>query len=67
MVILGIDPGLTRTGYGLLSVDNEILNVLDYGVIEPNKNDIVPKRLYTIYSDIEQLIQTFSYIISYIK
>jgi len=60
MVILGIDPGLTRTGYGLLSVDNEILNVLDYGVIEPNKNDIVPKRLYTIYSDIEQLIQTFS-------
>ena len=59
MLILGIDPGLTKTGFGLLSISNDKPQIVDYGVIEPNKNDNLSKRLYTIYTDINQLIDMF--------
>ncbi len=39
MVILGIDPGTTRIGYGLIEKTNNKLFCLDYGVIEnPGKD-----------------------------
>ena len=33
---------------------------IDYGTIEPNKNDSLSKRLYSIYSDINHLIDMFN-------
>ncbi len=60
MIILGIDPGLTVTGFGVLSTKNDITQIIDYGVIEPNKKETLSKRLYTIYTDIEELIRVFS-------
>ena len=60
MIVLGIDPGLTKTGFGLLSISNDIPQIIDYGIIQPNKNDTLSKRLYTIYVDMEELINTFS-------
>jgi len=60
MVILGIDPGLTKTGFGVLSIVNDKPNLIDYGIIEPNKKDSLSLRLYTIFTDIEELINTFS-------
>jgi len=59
MIVLGIDPGLTKTGFGLLSISNDIPQIIDYGIIRPNKNDNLSKRLYTIYTDINQLIEMF--------
>ena len=59
MIILGIDPGLIKTGFGLLSINNNTPKMLDYGVIEPNKNDNLSKRLFTIHQDIETLISTY--------
>ena len=52
MIILGIDPGLIRTGFGILLIKNDELKLLDYGIVEPNKNDDLSVRLYTISSDI---------------
>ena len=60
MIILGIDPGLTRTGFGLVLIKNDKLKLLDYGIVEPNKNDDLSKRLYSIYTDINQLIEMFN-------
>ena len=51
MIVLGIDPGLTKTGFGLLSISNDIPKIIDYGIIEPNKSDNLSKRLYSIYTD----------------
>jgi len=34
VIILGIDPGSIRTGYGILNTTNDILAVLDYGLIQ---------------------------------
>jgi len=59
MIILGIDPGLTKTGFGVISVKNNNIKLLDYGIIEPNKTDSLSKRLFTIHQDIENLIDTY--------
>ena len=60
MIVLGIDPGLTRTGFGILSISKNKPTLIDYGIIESNKNDSLSKRLFTIFSDVEKIIQTFS-------
>ena len=36
MIVLGIDPGLTATGFGLLSISNDKPQIIDYGTIEPS-------------------------------
>ena len=60
MIVLGIDPGLTKTGFGLLSISNDTPKIIDYGIIEPNKDDNLSKRLYSIYTDMNQLIEMFN-------
>jgi len=60
MIVLGIDPGLTVTGFAILSTKNDDTRIIDYGTIEPNRKDTLSKRLYSIYADIEELIKVFS-------
>ena len=60
MIILGIDPGLTTTGFGILSTKNDQTKIIDYGIIQPNRKDTLSNRLYSIYEDIEELIKIFS-------
>ena len=60
MVIIGIDPGLVKTGYGIISIKNEKPELIDFGIISPNPNDTISNRIFTIFSDIEQLINTYS-------
>ena len=36
--ILGLDPGLRRTGWGLISVEGSRLSHVAHGVISPKKN-----------------------------
>lgn len=38
MIILGIDPGSTRTGFGVISKEREI-KLIDYGVIEYKRKE----------------------------
>tara|TARA_B100000029_G_C17395181_1_gene894926 strand:- start:281 stop:763 length:483 start_codon:yes stop_codon:yes gene_type:complete len=60
MIILGVDPGLTQTGFGLISIKEDHPKIIDFGVIQPNRNDTLSKRLHTIYIDMEEIIGTFS-------
>ena len=60
MIILGIDPGLVTTGFGILSNKNDVTKIIDYGIIQPDKKETLPKRLFSIYTDIEELIKKFS-------
>lgn len=60
MVILGIDPGSVKCGYGILKVTNDDLIVLDYGMIDPKKSsDSFIDRLKVIYDKIVLLIQSY--------
>tara|TARA_B100000579_G_scaffold381243_1_gene349667 strand:- start:4591 stop:5073 length:483 start_codon:yes stop_codon:yes gene_type:complete len=59
MIVLGIDPGLRKTGFGVLSISNDKPELIDYGIIEPNKDEKISKRLFSIYNDINQLVEMF--------
>ena len=59
MIIIGIDPGLVKTGYGLIKVINNDCAIIDFGIICPNKSDNLSNRLSTIYQDISLIINKF--------
>ena len=56
MRILGIDPGLTKTGFGIIDIKNEDFNLIDYGIIKPKVKDKLEKRLLTIFEDVSEII-----------
>lgn len=55
MIVLGIDPGLSRTGFGLIQNDRSILSCLDFGCIAPEA-DYFASRLKFIYDGVSDLI-----------
>ena len=59
MRILGIDPGLTKTGFGIINIKNEKVNLIDYGIIKPKAQDKLEKRLLTIFNDISEIINSY--------
>lgn len=57
MRILGIDPGIERTGWGIVDVDGGNNKAIDYGCIVTSKNTAFPIRLKEIFSGIDAIIQ----------
>ena len=60
MKILGIDPGLIQTGFGIISVKDDETALIDYGIIKPSPNDKLANRLLTIFSDVGKIIKDFN-------
>ena len=58
MKILGVDPGLVNTGFGIISY-NKVIEILDFGIISPDKNNSLSLRLHTIYTDMRLLIEKY--------
>lgn len=58
-IILGIDPGLARTGYGLVKKKDTKYAVVDYGFIATEPNEKYPHRLDFIYQQIGNLIKKY--------
>lgn len=58
MIILGIDPGSTRIGYGVISGPKK-LKLIDYGTID-NKREEVGKLLSDISNEVSGLIKKHS-------
>lgn len=59
MVILGIDPGIATTGYGVCEYDNVRFRYLDCGVIETAKGQRVEARLDHVYKSVCRLIEQY--------
>lgn len=57
MRILGIDPGLGITGYGLIEAAGNNVKLIEAGVIRSNAKDKIEKRLSEIYRKITLLIK----------
>ena len=60
MNILGIDPGLGTTGYGIISSVNNSIQLVDFGTIKTSPKDNLSIRLKIIFDKISQLIDTYS-------
>jgi crossover junction endodeoxyribonuclease RuvC len=57
MIILGIDPGIATTGYGLIENKGSNLCLVDYGcILTPAKTPVV-ERLNTIFNQLSKLIK----------
>lgn len=55
--ILGIDPGLQHTGWGVIRSDNQRLQFVDGGCISPNTSLTMPERLLALHEALAQVIQ----------
>ena len=58
MIILGIDPGLASTGFGVINCDRKGPSLFKCGHIKTFPNNSVASRLFQIHNDIEQIIGT---------
>jgi len=58
--IIGIDPGLRRTGWGVVESDGVRLVYVASGVITPPKDDDLAYRLSALFDEITGIIQSFS-------
>lgn len=56
-VIIGIDPGSHRTGYGIIQQQGNRLTALNYGVVE-TKADELADRLLEIYQGLKSVLHT---------
>lgn len=59
MIILGIDPGFARTGYGIVEEKNKNLRAVDYGCISTSANLSFEKRLKKIHKELVDLIKKY--------
>ncbi|MDP2921776.1 MAG: crossover junction endodeoxyribonuclease RuvC [Candidatus Omnitrophota bacterium] len=57
MKILGIDPGLGITGYGLIDAQGNSVRLIEAGIIRSSAKDKMEKRLASIYKKIISLIK----------
>ena len=59
MVILGVDPGLSATGYGLIDAGSPRLRIITAGDVRPPKNQPLAERLGVIHDELSRLITRF--------
>jgi crossover junction endodeoxyribonuclease RuvC len=56
MFVLGIDPGLTRTGYGVLHIGSGLPRVVAGGVLRTDHREPMPDRLAELHEDLAALL-----------
>jgi crossover junction endodeoxyribonuclease RuvC len=59
MRILGIDPGIGRTGWGVIDIQGSKAVVKGYGCIETEPNSETPGRLFAIYDELMDIIKEY--------
>jgi crossover junction endodeoxyribonuclease RuvC len=57
MLVLGIDPGLATTGYGLVADDGPDLSLIDCGVLVTPPALPLGQRLYALHRQLADLIE----------
>ena len=60
MIILGIDPGLAHTGWGIIETKGSVCRARAYGCITTHAAESLDRRLGSIYDGIEQAICTYA-------
>lgn len=58
-IILGIDPGTTVLGYGLIHIQGTKIEMLNFGIIQLNKLDNQPDKLKRIFDRIDELMEEY--------
>ena len=57
MVVVGIDPGMAITGYGVIrEAPNGDLLVIDYGVVRTTTDKTIEQRLLQLYNSLKKIL-----------
>jgi crossover junction endodeoxyribonuclease RuvC len=57
VIVLGVDPGLVVTGYGVLSEEARRIRLVEAGVVDSgDPKDELPERLRRLYEEVETII-----------
>ncbi|HCS79464.1 TPA: crossover junction endodeoxyribonuclease RuvC [Patescibacteria group bacterium] len=59
MIIMGIDPGIAITGWGVIRAQNRQPSCVDVGVITTDKADALEERLAILFTDMNQLLKRY--------
>jgi len=59
MRVLGIDPSIKSTGYGIIEYSQNTYSVLKYGVIRPSRSQLFHHKINQIKSSLEEIIVNF--------
>lgn len=59
MLILGVDPGLAATGYGLIAYGPGGVRLVEGGVIRSRESDPLDKRVGDIYAGMVEILTEF--------
>ncbi len=59
MIVLGVDPGLATTGYGVLSSENGKVKMMEFGTIKTNPREPTPLRLKVLSDKLRALINKY--------
>ncbi len=58
--IIGIDPGLRHTGWGVIETHGNQLRFVADGVVEPNSKLLLAERLRILFEDLQQIVATYT-------
>ena len=58
-IILGIDPGTTILGYGLIHIKDKQIELVNYGVIHLRKLNSHPDKLKKIFERVDAIIKEY--------
>lgn len=59
MVILGIDPGLAHTGWGVVETRGPVCRARAYGCVETRSHESIDSRLGRIYDEVKAVIERY--------
>jgi len=60
MRLLGIDPSLQSSGFGIIDDGAETLVAVVYGVIKPERTASFPQKLNDIRTELEKIIDLYA-------
>jgi len=58
--VLGLDPGIERTGWGIVDSRGHDFSAVDYGCIVTSKQESLPERLFVIWGELNKIIEKHS-------
>jgi crossover junction endodeoxyribonuclease RuvC len=57
--ILGLDPGLRNTGWGIISCMQGRLSHVAHGVVHSEQKASLPERLHQLFTGLEEILTTY--------
>ena len=58
--ILGIDPGLNTTGYGVIDVAGNTITLVEGGIVKSRRSDTLSVRLKSLHDGITDVVQSLN-------